>query len=612
MCFWTTPNLCMGLSHRRSSCRLLLALAILAVLRGGFCFAHGSEDARYGQAMGLPEKSLALYLAPDGTDYALNAKALQQAIDDCAANGWRLVIPKGTYKISGRGINLPDNSCIQWDKEAWIFPQNASRGSWFTNLRRETAAGSGGDGRGRKKITLINPQIDGRDIDVHAADYKGDNGMGFAGGYDVDASGISLGTFSTVSGVYIKGGTIRNFLANFVRGGPGGKALNFEEGVEDCVVEDLTASHCTYACLASPTTSDPNKFVRRVTFANIKADHCGSLFYYIGDDGNSTEAVAPPVSPDLSYVVFSGSGYCVGHFPDRVNAGNHEKSAPIVIAAGSNVYVDATITNPPGFPSALNPGGGTLFPTGYPSMGSEADKNRVGAGLAGPIGAVVWGWGVNCRIRVDYTGDCDDTVRLQRSRANGCDRYPANSKNTKPYGAFNFDVTVGQNGAAGTPLRFGQVGLTNTLAPHAAVADEVFLPESASVRDGEYVGLTMWLTAPDGKEVERLVTGYTGLAQGNLRAVQLETIPNGSASDGEPILPKMPFKLGSTHAADPCQISGRVSVKSGVTTTVMNPVTKRESQVTVGRLTLNPAYLQNARKTVYPKYPGVLLSFPER
>ncbi|CAN5799717.1 hypothetical protein BH09VER1_BH09VER1_48660 [soil metagenome] len=527
---------------------------------------------------------------------------LQGHINDCAAAHMRLFIPSGTFRINGNGINLPDNSCIEWENGAWIRPQNASKGSWFTNLRKETAPGSGIYARQRTYITLINPQIDGADIVTSGTDYRGDNAMGFAGGVDLDAHGQPLSTFSTVSNVAIFGGHVQNFRANYVQGGPGGKGINFEEGVADCRVEGLSITNCTHACFVSPTYPDPNKYIRHITFENIKADHCGALFYYLGDC-IATTAIPPSDDPNVSSVSFTGSGSCIGHFPDRIVSGNHEKGGAIVISAGANIILNASVFNPIGFPSVADKGGGTLFPGGYPNITSGTNTIRAGAGLSGPIGAVVWGWGRNCDITVNYTGDCDDTIRIQRSRAHGLDHYPTSASTTKPVGALHFNVTVSQSGTASTPLRYGQVALNSTIDANNSGQAYDYLPDPASLRDDEYVGLDMQLTAQDGTLIKRMVVDYKGLLatpSGTKHAIYVDS--NWSGSNGLPdtTYANMPFALGSTHAPLASEISGTITVRSGLTINGQH----------TGTLTLNPTYTHDAQTRSYDKYTGVTMVYP--
>jgi hypothetical protein len=311
----------------------------------------------------------------------------------------------------------------------------------------------------------------------------------------------------------------------------------------DCTVDGVTAENCTYPFFVSPTTSDPDKFIRNVNFRNVRADHCATLFFYFGD--NTEKGTAPPEDRRMSSVSFEGTGHNVGHFPDKSVAGDHEKSAPIVISGGSNVTVRAKIVNDPGFPSPQSPGGGTFYPTGYPAPGGD----RVGAGLSGPVGAVVWGWGRNCDIAVDYRGDCDDVVRIQRLRAHGADSYAGD---TKPVGAFNFNVRVRFAGVARTAVRSGQWGLKGRLA--AADGGRAVLPANAVPRDGEYAGLMMALT--DGPEAGRTakITAYDGRS----RTVSFDRFLPAAAGTG--------FTLGSTFRPSGDNVSGLIEVTGGVLT----------------------------------------------
>ncbi len=607
---------------------LLLAHSALASDRFNPLVMNTTSQQRYNQAMAAYPNVRDLSMRP-GFSTIMNEVAtspdtrrqfIQDAIDECAGTNYRLFIPKGNYKVGApvdtpTAINIPDNCCIEWENGAWILPQVASPGSWFTNGRTWNST-LNRKSKQRTNVVLINPQIDGAAIDYNASGYKGDNAMGFAGGYDQLFGGAEDPDhhFGAVGGVYIFGGHFRNFMANNVTGGPGGKGINFEEGVSNSKVDSLAISNCTYACFTSPTTSDPNKCTAEIVFANISVDHCGAMFYYVGDNDTDTVAMAPPSGTALSHVVFDGSGSNVGHYPDRISENNHEKTAPIVISAGANVYVTATIYNPPGFPDVHLPGGpdtfggGTRFSGTYPNMTNPAEKGRIGAGLSGPIGAVVWGWGVNCTAKVQYTGDCDDVIRIQRPRAMGIDKYPSHSSNTKPYGAFNFNVYVWASGTASTPLRYGQRGLVGFIESTSDVGlKSAVLPAPASLRDDEYVGIPMALyisgtadyvsgTTPN--YVTRTVTDYQPFypgGTGNKHDAFVES--NWGINE----YPHMYFKLGSTHAAASDQVSGIMWVCSGIPDSNGN---------LVGHLTLNANLTNDAQANIYPTYGGVGMCYP--
>lgn len=449
-----------------------------------------------------------------------------------------LLMPDGTTPNAGlstvnadiydggnlRGFYIGTDSDVRFADNAWVkhFTQSGG-GQWWGNKNFSTSIDP--DAWDVDGPIIENPYLDMSGQDNTADTFNGDNAIGFAGGYQQ----AGLVNFGYARKVQIIGGKIKGArtLTKRVIGGPGGKAVNFEEGCEDGTVDGTEIIDCAYATFVSPTSTrivstmtdtgeiilsdtvlEPNRSVmRNIVFKNMLVRKCGTAFNFLSDTPiNSADYLSPifptlPDDPNIVSVSWQGIVENTGHYPVVIynSPTRHEKLAPFVVHGGSNLTINAVVNNDLNYPSVDNPGGGSLFPGTYPDNTGTitAGTDLAGGGLFGPIGAAVWGWGRNCTINIVYNGNADDVVVLARSPAlygarygwsGNLYTYPADTPpittdvngaiidppiilaNTtkaiagvRPYSSFNFNVNVTANGTFRTAVKMGQSGRTGTV-----------------------------------------------------------------------------------------------------------------------------------------------------
>lgn len=429
--------------------------------------------------------------------------ALQAALNYTAANKEKLIIPTPTefYRLNNgvgagsRGIDTPNNMYMEQMEGAWFRPDfNSHGGTQFGNIFGDV-----------QSVVWENAQIDMQDIDITATTggpygtgFVGDNALGFSG------RPVSGDLLPKTQGIKILGGHIKNVFSQMIRArGPGGCAANFEQCAFDIEVDDLKVTNCTKAVFAGPDLDNviqANGYAFNYRFKNIFCEEVGAMFQYLVYD--TTLYDLPTADPSMQSCVFEGIGYKCGHHPDRVDAVNrymniHEKSGAIIIHGPGNVIVKAVIFNPPGFPSATHPAGGTLYPTSYPPTGGTyLVDNYTGGGMVGAIGSPVKGWGRNVKMDVDYFGNCDAIYDPRPPHD-----YWGNlgfADKQYPTGAFNNHINIRHYGTTKNAIRTAPANLHTTLidadATHAMIA-----ASAAPTLDNEYIGLYMWAIDGSGR-----------------------------------------------------------------------------------------------------------------
>lgn len=548
-------------------------IPVTAFAEEGEDIGDGSTDAFWAFKKGTRHCRLAriplLVPVPSGEFYRVSGLLMP---DGVTANAGLFTENNDIYDGgNGRGFYVGTDSDIRFANNAWVkhFTQSAG-GGWWGNKNYSTAVNA--NAWNVNGSIMENPHIDMSGQDNTSPTFKGDNAIGNAGGYQ--QSGLQ--NFGYARNVQIIGGKIKGArtLTKRIAGGPGGKAVNFEEGCEDCTVDGTEITDCAYATFLSPTSTriiqtvtdtgeiilsdtvlEPNRSVlRNMNFKNMIVRKCGTAFNFLSDTPiNSADYLSPifPVltdDPNIVSVTWQGLIENTGHYPVVIynSPTHHEKLAPIVIHGGSNITVNAVVKNDLNYPSADNPGGGSLYPGTYPANTGTiaAGTDLAGGGLSGPIGAAVWGWGRNCTINVKYDGNADDVVVLATSPAlygirygwsgnlytypsdqppitqdvNGATIDPpiilANTTKAiagaKPYSSFNFNVNVTANGTFRTAVRMGEsgrtggvasaanetyAGATRTVITMASVLDDGLAP---SDRAGQYVGINFTTTGGTG------------------------------------------------------------------------------------------------------------------
>ena len=226
-----------------------------------------------------------------------------------------------------------------------------------------------------------------------------ENGIGFARG---------------LSNLQIFGGTVANFGGSQqVPFGQGGKTLNLEQGVYGASGQ-VPNSKDVYTHLfiqgKAGLIGDQSAEASRITLSLGHAEKVGSFVSVINTDN------AAGISGDGGQVlaVLTGGTYRnAGHAPHRIVNGNHVKSGIINLGGANGVTIgDIRGVNDPGYPN-VTPG----YPTDYAS--------RVGFGLSGNVGALIWGHARNTELHnIHHTGDLDAIVHVARCRALGDDAAP--------------------------------------------------------------------------------------------------------------------------------------------------------------------------------------------
>lgn len=445
---------------------------------------------------------------------------VQASVDIATLLGVRSFIDDGKYNVSN--VNCPSDSFIEFSSKAWLRPRTHSNvGAIISNVNVLPKA--------RTNITLVNPQVDGIYLSFTGTSNANDNGVGFATG---------------VSKVRVIGGHIKRMIANF-QDGPGGKGVGFEEGVNDVIVWGTRIEDCTYATFVSPTLSDPLKFCWDITFSDLIVERCAAVAWLLSDE--STPAALPTPDPThCSASYFNITAKDVGHFPDRPIATYRAKTGAILLQGFSNLLVRGMrIVNTPGYPSVNAPAGGTAFPTGYPAAGTTF----FGAGLSGPPGAPLWGFGRNLDIDIDVNGDFDDVWNIQRCRAHAGDAFGGV---IAPVGSSGNRIKVTHRGALDGLINSGVVGASGTVV--SATATTVVLPNIANVatRDNVYAGTPISITGGTGSGQSRTMQSYVASTRTATIDTAWTVIPDATST----------FNLGSTLAVADGNITGEVEIYS--------------------------------------------------
>jgi len=348
----------------------------------------------------------------NGTTGTDDTAAIQLAIDYASANKVKLRITGGNYRVVGV-LKTRSNLHIEFDNDAWICPTawNAY-GGVLTNVA---------DAPVQSNVFIDNPQFDGQWLPTDALGNS--NAMGFANG----------ASFFRVNGGYIK-----NFAFSWSVGGAGGKAINFESGVTDSMITNLSAENCGCAVFVQGKDGAANE-ASRIIVSNVIAKNCEAAVAVLGINA----AADPDGDAADSMVIIDGvTFYNCGHAPNRPVGSNFQKSGAIVLGEAQNVH----ISNVKGYNSAS-------YPASWPSSGTV-----VGSGLSGPIGAVVWGWGRNITLsNIEYHGDCDSLIKINIARAIGEDGSPDGI----PENVFRFDVDGLRHYGTATYVLDKQANITN-------------------------------------------------------------------------------------------------------------------------------------------------------
>jgi hypothetical protein len=392
-----------------------------------------------------------------------NDKTAIQAAWDAGAAAKASVLIAQPMRAAGE-LTIEDDLDVKWNNGAWTRQTAFSTsGSFIENLRSSSADAASI----MANITLRNAQIDGSlfpaaiELEVASStattvtftaaasavddfylgmcleDASGANGGGLrivtdyvgstrtathttawssnptAGtkilaGWNDNAMGFAAG----VSAISITGGFLKNYPANkMVPSGTGGKGINFEQGVTNGRMSGVHVEDCGTAFFVQGVdgtyTNGSKRRAAGILLSDLSAKNCGSALTIAGVNSSAD----PDGDSDDSMIVAVGLTYeNAGHSPWRIVSSDQQKSGIINFLEAQNVSIsDVRGRNDATYPNT-SPG----YPTDYTA--------RVGYGLSGNIGAMVWGWGRNLKINgFVHHGNVDNVIVVRRGRALGDD-----------------------------------------------------------------------------------------------------------------------------------------------------------------------------------------------
>ncbi len=405
------------------------------------------------------------YGASTGATGTANQAAIQKAIDSGAAAHSTVDIME-TFEVRSV-LKTSSNLHLRGHQNAWLVQQGSSSvGGFLTNLRNNTAAAA----TIQSNIVLENVNIDGAGttepvelevlsstertvaftsaaspvdgfykglavVDTTTAniglriitDYVGASrtatlsskwarkppvGTKMLVGFNDNAVGFAAG----LDGMVSIGGVSKNYPANKqIPPGLGGKGFNLEQGVANAKIVGRHAENCgTGFFVQGLHGSFKNGSTKRTVAIELirnSVKNCGSALTIAGIN----KTADPDGDTKDSQVTVAGLTYeNAGHSPYRLVSVDHQKSGVINFLEAQNVTISNVIGhNDSGYPATF-PG----YPTDY--------STRVGYGLSGDIGAMVWGWGRNLTIDgFSHSGNVDNVIVVGRGRALGDDAAPS-------------------------------------------------------------------------------------------------------------------------------------------------------------------------------------------
>ncbi|MGN7750559.1 hypothetical protein [Sinorhizobium sp. 22678] len=250
-----------------------------------------------------------------------------------------------------------------------------------------------------------------------------DNTSVYQIGYNDNAFGFAAGA----SELTFRGGYVKNYPASAMTpAASGGKGINLEQGVTNAIVEGTIAENCGTGFfvqgLDGTFANGSKKRAVSIQLLGIIAKNCGSALTIAGVNTSAD----PDGDSDDSMIVVNGLTYenC-GHSPLRVVGSGQQKAGIINLLEAQNVSIaNVRGRNDTGYPNT-SPG----YPTDYSA--------RVGFGLTGNVGAMIWGWGRNIKVNgFVHHGNVDNPVAIRRGRALGDDA----SSSGAPENCFNWSL----------------------------------------------------------------------------------------------------------------------------------------------------------------------------
>lgn len=446
-------------------------------------------------------------LTRTGTD---NLASIQNAIYYCSAKGKRLRIAGGKYgcwnKGSTRilsnslsyfdgqylgGLDIPSGTVIEWADDSWLIQMHPSyAGAFLSNINRPIQMENNDfidwttDG-----VILINPRIDGSYMPLFTeltlaqemVEPCNDNGIGFAG-HKRTINGVESNIFfDEAKNIFIFGGHIKGYRDI---NGLGGKGIGLERGGNNLKAIGTRIEDCCFGTSVVFETKG-EKTTNNIQFSAMDIRKCGIAVMINGQDTALDGAVS---STEQASVSWQGSAWCCGHHPDfstlkSSHYRRHYKHGPVLLYAATGAKIDIVVNNPEGFPNTTYPCGGTRYPSSYPIFDISAipdtdayyESMMLGAGLSGPIGSLIGGWGNSCTIRGVLNGNCDDLWNINPGMNYGNSRRPKNARNMSLDLVCNSSVqTVFRNDISAPSLTISTISddrKTITFAENANLPD---------------------------------------------------------------------------------------------------------------------------------------------
>lgn len=215
--------------------------------------ATGIGESRYGGSVGKVLNSLPYYASAAGLGQGGNdTVALQTLINNVsAAGGGQIVMDCNTDYLISNSIYVKSNIVLNFTGTGFLkLTASSGNGAVLVVYSQNPSIIT-------ENVHIINPRIDGGNFGWPTATSAAYGENGVAG--------------TSCKHVRVYGG----FVKNCRRGssnpvGTGGKAIQFESGVDDILVEGLTAENCTILCETGGSPNDTQyRTGTRVTYKNL-------------------------------------------------------------------------------------------------------------------------------------------------------------------------------------------------------------------------------------------------------------------------------------------------------------------------------------------------------
>lgn len=223
---------------------------------------------------------------------------------------------------------------------------------------------------------------------------------------------LAIGLGGGVSDITIFGGKLTDYMPlNQVPPPSGAKGVNFEQGTTNALLWGTTFRNLGIAVfvqgLEGAYATGAKKRTVGIRVGGYHAENVGSVLTVAGVNGTQLpDGDADDQMGLASFITYENAG----HKPYRFVGSDQQKSGIIDLLEGQNF----SISHVSGRNDTTYPNTSPGYPTDYPS--------RVGYGLSGDVGAMIWGHGRNISIDdFKHWGNVDCVWTIRRGRALGDD-----------------------------------------------------------------------------------------------------------------------------------------------------------------------------------------------